>query len=281
MTSGAAPGVWNIHSIDGNRGTWAGTCSDIDHAIKEAVEAVRTWSPYGAVVEARLSYKSGLTQLADHETLLAALRRSDLPAVTDLRIDVQPDRRAFLEQQERLGDEHSRRHTAAEAGGDDAGAIERREAEPLPEVSVSLRFSGARGSGLTVLVRGPNREWSEELHSRLMASLARRQVLRRIDISILVPALSIWPLVLLGLGVSHWLDLARRDNKWEWQEIVLMGVGALVAIGAGIAIHLLYPQLEIVEDGGKTRAERLGRSVAGGAVAIALGVVASVIYAHT
>jgi len=114
-----------------------------------------------------------------------------------------------------------------------------------------------------------------------MALLARRQVLRRIDISILVPALSIWPLVLLGLGVSHWLDLARRDNQWEWQEIVTMVVGALVAIGAGVAVHLLYPQLEIVEDGGKTRAERLGKSVAGGAVAIALGVIASVIYAHT
>lgn len=114
-----------------------------------------------------------------------------------------------------------------------------------------------------------------------MALLARRQTLRRIDISILVAALSVWPLVLLGLGVSHWLGWASRDNKWEWQEIVLMVAGALVAIGAGIAIRLLYPQLEIVEDGGKTRAERLGKSVAGGAVAIAVGVVASVIYAHT
>lgn len=277
------PYAWNIYSIDGNRRTWAGTRSDINHALGEAVDALNRWSPYGAVVEARISYKSGLTHKDEGDNFLNELHRSDLPDIEDLQIDIRPSRQAFYDEQERLRKEYWERRDAARDAGGDVEAIQQQEPEPLSNARVSFRFASWGGWGLFVTVEGPSRDQVEGLHARLMTLLSRRQALKRIDVqwvAWLVPAVSLWAFIFLGLEISHWLHWAKVDNKWEWQEIIMMVVGGLTAIAIGVVVHLLYPRLEVLEEGGRTRAERFGKFSVGSAVAIASGVIAAAIYAH-
>lgn len=240
------------------------------------------WSQYGSVVEATITYKSNLSQVAQGRELVADMHRADMAEIRQLWIEIKPNRDAYYAEAARLREQRlTARLEAIERGEEDPGGDAPPERTPLISASVALRFSWG-GSGLRIEVRGPDRARVEGLYGRLVEILCKRQAFRRFAPEwISVSAVFFGPIFLtLGLSMTHWLHVARRDNKWEWQEIAAMAAGLVIGVVLPVIGGRLYPQLEIIEDADRTRAERFRAWFYGSVAAVALAVIASAIYSR-
>jgi hypothetical protein len=260
-----------------SRKTWAGTRGDIDRAIAEAAAALDTWSRYGVQVNCRIVYRSGLTERKSGIDCVQQIHNADLPEIEDLTVNVSsPDLNAYFEARNRDRDQFFERVQSGHAAAEDY-----EELPQPPSARVEFRFSRLMGSALSIEVEGPARDRVEGLHSRLAQILYRRQSFKRVNIDAVVwggaPLLALVGLV-LGLAITRWFHWSHRDGRWEWTEGVGMAVGAVTGLAFVAALRVLVPQLEILDDGERTRAERFGKWVLGAATGVVVGIVAAAIY---
>jgi hypothetical protein len=258
--------------------TWAGSGSDIDRAIREAADAIAGWTNYPAVVTGTVSFADDLTETLKPDDPLSNLHASDLSEIQRLWVEILPDRDAYHAEQARLRDVW---RTAAEERarrGEEIGEPD--QLEPLESASAAMRFSWG-GRALLLEVTGEDRDRVVGLFDRLEHTLCRRQAFRKVDpsfVAIFAAALLLLPSLLLATFLVQGFGFASANGQWEWQEIAALVLGLAVPAGIAFATAKLYPRLEILADGERTRAERFGAFLLGAVVALILGVVASVAY---
>lgn len=260
-----------MNSKTGTWNTWGGSRADVHRAAMEAADALADWTEYPSVLTGEASFDRGLSQSLSSVDELLKIHRTDLSAVRELRLEIRPDRDAYWAARH----EHDRR----EVGEGDADA----RIEPFPDFpssAVAFRFGWA-SKGLRLEVSGDNRERVVGLFERLEQILCSRQALRRVNpeyLALFVGGFGIYLGLLVGAAVPRWLGVTHRDGRWEPLEIASPVIGVLVVLAFAVALRYLYPSIEIVDEGQRTRAERFAKVLWGAAGGVLLSIVAAAIY---
>lgn len=130
-------------------------------------------------------------------------------------------------------------------------------------------------------VTGPDRAAVEGLYQRLGELLTRRQAFRRVaprTVAAIVAAPLAIVLLVLGILIPRWIDSSLDNHRVDWQEGVGMLAGVAVTGAVVAAAVWLYPAMQLLEDGDRSRAERFRGLLVATIVSLTLGVAASVIY---
>ena len=283
MLAGNARSTDYALAVPTKTGNWqhcAVARGDLHRAASEAFERVGEWSGYGATSDTSVTFRSGLSETSDDPDAVAHLHRGDLPEIAQIRITIRGDRDARWREQERVRNEWYAAQGAAIKRGELPTNDEPPDAAPMEDASVTLSMPWA-GRALMLEVEGPDRAAVEGLFQRLSELVTRRQSFRRIGPHEVVPTVAVplgFGLLVLGTLVPRWIDSSLDNHRVDWQEVVGMLAGVVLAAAVVAVVLWLYPATQLLEDGERSRAERFRGLVVAALAALVLGVVASILY---
>jgi len=251
-------------------------------AVNLASTELELWSGIPSAVRSRISYANELTETSVDPAALNHVHRTDLRRIEDLWIDVEPDRDRWLQSR----DEHRARQLdllvqgktdEAAATGDPPGP------ERVISASVSLRLAGGGSivKAMQLEVAGPDRTNVEGLTTRIVEVLNRSTEgptrIRR-EFSLFSPLWGFLVGWLVGFSAVRGFNLAPRNTRFEWQEIVIPSAAAIVTAGFLAAFVWALPPLELLDTGERSRFTRFRALLLSGLGAIAASVIAAAVW---
>lgn len=261
---------------------WSGPRSEVTAALNLASDELQQWSGIPAEVRIEISYSNHLTEISHAPASLEQVHRTELRRIKDVWIDVKPDRELWLVQRA----EYNRREIERRIGAKTEEAAALVEPPPFVDAAVSLRL--ARGlvtdanAAMSLEVKGPDRTSVEGLTTRLVDVLNRSasgptNLPTRFGWMLVFPVASFG--LVVGLLAVHALNLAPVDGRYEWQEIVIPIMAAILAGIICAAFVWALPSLELLDSNERSRFQRCRARLWTGIGAVIASLVAAAIWA--
>jgi hypothetical protein len=260
---------------------WSGPRSEITAALNLASDELQQWSGVPAEVRIEIHYSNHLTEISHAPASLEQVHRTELRRIKDVWIDVKPDRELWLAQRT----EYNRREIDLRIGGKTEEAAALVEPPPFVDAAVSLRL--ARGlnanAAMSLEVKGPNRTSVEGLTTRLVDVLNRStsgptNLPTRFGWMLVFPVASFG--LLGGQLAVRAFNLAPLNGRYEWQEIVIPMMAAILAGIISAAFAWALPSLELLHSNERSRFQRYRAHLWAGIGAVIASLVAAAIWAR-
>lgn len=261
---------------------WSGPRSEITAALNLASDELQQWSGIPAEVRIEIHYSNHLTEISHDPASLEQVHRTELRRIKDVWIDVKPDRELWLARRA----EYDRREIDLRFGGRTEEVAALVKPPPFVDTAVSLRLAkglmtNADGA-MSLEVKGPDRTSIEGLTTRLVDVLNRST-----SGPTNLPTRFGWMLVLsvaafglLGGSLAvRAFNLAPVDGRYEWQEIVVPMMAAILAGIISAAFVWALPSLELLDSNERSRFQRYRARLWAGIGAVIASLVAAAIWA--
>jgi hypothetical protein len=237
---------------------YCGPRSELVRATEIAADVVQEATGVETKVEVELDDRHGMTESTSSVDALTARHPTELADLESIAITVKTDTLAWIK--EHRGE-----------GG-------KRVAE-VPVGPVRIRVSNL---GTTLAVSGDDRTRVEGLSRQLVDVLGRAATnwpgFPR-DAFFGVGAVLFTLGILLALLVGRWLDLiGRSPDRLALDETIVLIIGAVVGGLIGFAGWWLFPEVEILDEGGVGRARRFRTGIIALVGALIVAIVGSFIY---
>jgi len=247
-------------------------------AIALASAVLEQWSEIPSKIRVRISYANQLTDTSNNPAALEQVHISDLRKIEGFWTDVEVDTAWWLERT----NEYNAREIDLRLDGkiDEAAALVKPPA--LGSGSISLRLGDGRVTAMSLEVHGPDRTNVEGLTSRLVDVLNRSasgptNISNVWCVSLIPVAVALGTFI--GWKVVRGFNLAPLDNRWEWQEIVIPVAAALVMTGLLAGVAWVFPTLELLDSGERSRFQRNRAWLFSAICAVIFGVIGTAIWA--